>query len=94
VSAARATAGRWAWVGPIVAALALLIAVDSSLPSDRVRAEQRDVAVPATAPQVGTFTGDYVDGLPVYRLPPLIVVADPAEWALSRVSAAERRRRS
>ena len=30
---------------------------------------------PATAQLMGTFTGEYVNGAPVYRLPPVIVVA-------------------
>jgi hypothetical protein len=30
---------------------------------------------PATAQLIGSFTGEYVNGAPVYRLPPVIVVA-------------------
>ena len=36
----------------------------------------------AQAQMVGVFTGEFVNGAPVYRLPPVIVVASrKAEWA-------------
>jgi hypothetical protein len=31
-------------------------------------------SAPARAPYVGVFTGEYVDGLPLYRLPTIEVV--------------------
>ncbi len=31
-------------------------------------------SAPEAAPYVGVFTGEFVDGKPVYRFPPLVVV--------------------
>jgi hypothetical protein len=33
-------------------------------------------AAAVASPMVGTFTGEFVDGMPVYRLPPVTVVAE------------------
>ncbi|MEO8741183.1 MAG: hypothetical protein ABI537_15970 [Casimicrobiaceae bacterium] len=30
----------------------------------------------ATSPMIGTFTGEYANGVPVYRLPPISITAD------------------
>ena len=43
--------------------------------ADEVRGAQRASMIPANAEIVGIFSGEFADGAPVYRLPPIIVVA-------------------
>lgn len=65
--AAGAAVAIGAAVAAVVVGLALVL---TSIPESPVGASVSD-----PAPIVGEYTGEHVDGLPVYRLPPVDVVA-------------------
>ena len=56
----------------VAALLALTLGACASSPRERADAPRAD------APYVGVFTGTYVDGRPVYRLPAIHVVGSRA----------------
>jgi hypothetical protein len=63
------------------------LAADTGSAAAAGPATARPAVTTAGAPQyVGTFTGEYVNGAPVYRLPPVNVSTDRAE-ALARFDA-------
>jgi hypothetical protein len=89
----RAHPVRWtlATAAAIAAMLALLV---PPLIVTTVTAPEASVLVPADrdtggAVEVGVFTGEYANGVPVYRLPPISVVGER-----QRRSASERATRS
>jgi hypothetical protein len=57
-----------------LAVVLLLAAIPVS--TDKPAASQLGKRAPATAPTIGTFTGEYENGVPVYRLPPIAITAD------------------
>ena len=57
-----------------LAAAVLLAAVPVS--TDKSAVPPLGTLVPATTPMVGTFTGEYENGIPVYRLPPIAITVD------------------
>lgn len=57
-----------------IAPVAILIAIAGFLSFRIVVDDPHAVAGTTGAPIVGSFTGEYVDGVPVYRLPPIDVV--------------------
>ena len=91
-------------IGPLAIptlAVALVVAVVSAVVAEAARppapAVSAAVARPARgdAPAVGVFTGEYENGVPVYRLPPVTVVASrKAELAAIKPSPREARSRA
>ena len=66
----RRRTARWpiALAGMLIAVAAPVVACEKSLP--------RSIAGTESPPQsVATFTGEFVNGAPVYRLPPIMVVS-------------------
>lgn len=57
-----------------LAVVLLLAAIPVS--TDKYAAPQLGKLAPATTPMIGTFTGEYENGVPVYRLPPISITAD------------------
>jgi len=57
-----------------LAVVLLLAAIPVS--TDKSAAPQLGKLAPATAPMIGTFTGEYENGVAVYRLPPIAITAD------------------
>lgn len=67
-TAARARIPRGALLGGVAALLISLILADARIDNDTTAASSMAV------PVVGEFTGAYQDGVPVYRLPPIVVI--------------------
>ena len=57
-----------------LAVILLLAAIP--VPTDKYAATPLGKLAPATAPMMGMFTGEYENGVPVYRLPPIAITAD------------------
>jgi hypothetical protein len=55
-----------------VAAALIVAAVTAS--AGKSDAPERSAAASTRSPMVGVFTGEFVDGAPVYRLPPINVI--------------------
>ena len=77
----REASVRWALAAAtvIAATVALLapplIVTTVTVPEARVLARDSDRDAGASRP-IGTFTGEYADGVPVYRLPPVTVIGE------------------